>query len=159
MKKLLTIILFFFSCLIIEGGYIQLSEEVMFNIKKTDFYYRAYSQDFNEELLKECIYYEKIQHPDIVLKQAKLETGNYTSELFWVANNLFGMRYPHYRETTAITEYKWHAKYLHWTDAVKDYRKWQDWYISQGYNIDNYFVFLQYIRYATDPKYILKIST
>ena len=34
----------------------------------------------------------KIQHPEIVLAQARLETGGYTSKVCGTCNNLFGLR-------------------------------------------------------------------
>jgi flagellum-specific peptidoglycan hydrolase FlgJ len=143
------------------GGYVGVSDSMLFEAKKIAFYSEVYKKDFSVELLKECIYYEKIQHPDVVLTQSELETGHYTSELFWVANNLFGMRLAEVRETTAAGEYKHHAKYLHWTDSVKDYKKFQEWYMSIGYDIgdnsDGYLVFLKWIRYATDKRYIGKL--
>ena len=141
------------------SGTVKISEQTLFRAKKIDFYNRALSQDFSVELLKECLYYEKIQHPDIVLRQSELETGHYNSELFSVANNLFGMRLAHVRETVAIGEYNYHARYSHWTESVKDYKLWQEYYISQGYRLDNYFAFLQYIGYAEDPIYLLKICS
>jgi hypothetical protein len=156
--KVSVIMLLFSFSIEAPGGFVPISEDTLFKARKIEFYYRAYTQDFSEELLKECIYYEKIQHPDVVLAQSKLETNYYTSELFWVANNVFGMRLARTRETAADGIYNYHARYLHWTDSVKDYKLWQDYYISLGYRIDNYFVFLQYIRYATDGTYVTKIK-
>ena len=158
MKIELTLFFFFFSSIIINSGYVPLSDDLLFAAKRAEFYQRAHKQEFSVELLKECIYYEKIEHPDIVLKQSFIETGNYTSELFLVANNLFGMRFPHYRTTTAIVEYEYHSKYLHWTDSVKDYKIWQEWWLGLGYRFDEYLVFLYYIGYAEDPLYVLKIA-
>lgn len=143
-----------------SGCIVAHSEHKIFQLNKFDFYNRAYSQEFSPELLKECLYYEKIDHPDIVFRQSELETGYYTSELFWIANNLFGMRLAQVRETTAAGIYRYHARYDHWTDSVKDYKLWQEYYKSLGYNFsDEYLVFLNYIGYATDPNYILKITT
>lgn len=143
----------------IPGGNCPISENILFECKKVAFYNDIKGKDFSEELLKECIYYEKIEHPDIVLIQAQLETGNYTSEIFWVNNNLFGMKFPRYRKTVVFGEHLNHATYSHWTESVKDYKLWQTWYKNAGYKIDEYLVFLQYIRYATDPHYIPKIIT
>jgi hypothetical protein len=140
------------------NGIVKISDQTLFQAKKIDFYNRVYNELFNTELLKECLYYEKIQHPEIVLIQSEIETGHYTSDIFLMANNLFGMRFARVRETTAIGEYSYHAKYSHWTESVKDYKLWQDYYESRGYRInDEYLAFLQYIRYATDRRYIAKI--
>ena len=136
---------------------IPLSKNIIFEAQRINFYHDIKNMDFSEKLLKKCIYYEKIKNPKIVLRQAQLETGFFTSEFFWVANNVFGMRLAQVRKTTAIGCYDHHAKYLHWTDSVKDYKLFQDWYIDKGYKVDNYLVFLKWIRYATDPKYINKL--
>jgi len=155
------ILLLFGHSKIAPSGDVKISETLLFEAKKMVFYMEVKSKDFSEELLKECIYYEKIQHPDVVLRQAQLETGYYTSELFWVANNVFGMRLPEVRKTTAAGIYDHHARYDHWTDSVKDYKLFQDWYMSIGYDIGNqpndYLVFLKWIKYATDKKYIAKL--
>lgn len=161
LKMIFIILLFLGHSKIAPSGDVKISETLLFEVKKMVFYQEVKDKDFSEELLKECIYYEKIQHPDVVLNQAQLETGYYTSELFWVANNVFGMRLPEVRETTAVGEYNFHARYLHWTDSVKDYKLFQEWYMSIGYNIgnqpDDYLVFLKWIKYATDKKYIAKL--
>ncbi len=160
-KIALTAILFLIHSTVLPGGYVVTSDALMFEAKKIIFYSEVYTKDFSVELLKECIYYEKVQHPDVVLTQSELETGHYTSPLFLMANNLFGMRLAEVRETTAIGEYDHHAKYQHWTDSVKDYKKFQEWYMSLGYNIgtqpNDYLVFLKWIRYATDKRYISKL--
>jgi flagellum-specific peptidoglycan hydrolase FlgJ len=142
----------------LSNGIVQVSAETMFALQKYDFYHRALSQPFSEELLKECIYYEQIQHPEIVLNQARLETGYFKSKLFVEANNCFGMRYARVRETTAVGEYNYHAQYEHWTESVKDYKLFQEWYVSRGWVIDSeYLVFLKCMGYATDTKYLAKL--
>jgi hypothetical protein len=145
----------------IQSGYVPLSENFLFEAKKMVFYMEIKDKPFSEELLKECMYYEKIQHSDIVLIQSKLETGNYTSIIFQDNNNLFGMKYARVRETSATGIMYGHAYYDHWTDSVKDYKLFQDWYMSIGYDIgnnsDEYLVFLKWIRYASDKKYIHKL--
>lgn len=143
----------------IPSGIVVMSAEMVFEMNKRAFYYRVYNEPFSEQLLKECIYYEKILHSEIVLKQSQLETGYYTSELFLQANNCFGMRLARVRETTAIGEFNYHAKYSHWSESVKDYKLFQDYYESRGYNIETeYLTFLYYIRYATDYYYIAKLN-
>lgn len=55
-----------------------------------------------------------IYHPDIVLAQAKLETGNYKSKVCTVYNNLFGLRKPD------GSYYKFNS----WQESVKAYKDW-----------------------------------
>lgn len=162
-KIKLSILIFLLSFLDITGGYIPFSDNIIFEAKKMDFYMRALHQPFSEKLLKECLYYEKIKNPSIVLLQARLETGDYTSIIFQDNNNLFGMKYPSRgRETPALGILYGHAYYRHWTDSVKDYKLFQEWYLSIGWRLpdndpDLYLVFLRSIRYAQDPRYIYKL--
>ena len=51
-----------------------------------------------ENLYEQIINYG-IKFPDVVLAQAVLESGQFTSKLFKSANNLFGMRIPKKRES------------------------------------------------------------
>jgi hypothetical protein len=106
-----------------------------------------------------------------VLAQAKLESLHLTSYLCRNANNLFGMRYPGRRETTAIGVYlqgqdtiiygtheelkkyltkPTYAVYASWVDAVKDYKLWQD----NAFKVEEkYLSFLNRI-YAEAPDYV-----
>jgi flagellum-specific peptidoglycan hydrolase FlgJ len=138
-------------------------EEVEFQMGKILFYLDIQNQQFSEQLLKKCIYYERIKYPEIVLLQAQLETGFYTSDIFSNGKNCFGMKFPQYRETLAAGTYQEHAQYNNWWESVQDYKIWQDWYSSLGYKIntindnDFYLVFLRCVRYAEDPYYIHKL--
>lgn len=106
-----------------------------------------------------------------VLAQAKLESLHLTSYLCRTANNLFGMRYPGKRPTTAIGIYlqgkdtiiygkraelrkylnqPTYAVYASWVDAVKDYKLWQD----NAFKLEErYLTFLNGI-YAEAPDYV-----
>lgn len=52
--------------------------------------------------------------------QAAHETANFTSSIFKENNNLFGMKRPVIRQTTAIGENKGHAVYSSIEDSIKD---------------------------------------
>lgn len=162
-KILFIFILFFTQCKSVPGGQLIMSDEMKFTIEKNFFYYEIKDKPFSEELLKQVITYEKIKYPDVVLLQAQLETGFYTSNVFNNGHNCFGMKYPKQRETLAIGVYQGHSQYDNWIDSVRDYKIWQDWYISRGYRIASkqddalYLVFLDCIKYAEDPHYIPKL--
>jgi hypothetical protein len=70
-------------------------------------------------------------------------------------NNLFGMKMPEYRKTTAIGINRGHAVYSSWRESVIDYALWQG--KRARYSTKN-----QYLRrlksYAADPNYITKIK-
>jgi len=165
LKKFITIFIFLVLSLQIakERTYAAPQEEVIFQAERSLFYFDIKNKEFSEDLLKKCIYFERIKYPEVVLLQAQLETGFYTSDIFLNGHNCFGMKFPQYRQTISIGTYQEHAQYTHWTESIKDYKKWQDWYLNLGYKIntenDNnfYLVFLRCVRYAEDPKYIHKL--
>lgn len=98
----------------------------------------AKSKVLNETNLKEELTENKIPHANIVLAQAKLETGNFKSDLVRTHQNIFGLKKGNrYR------------RYSHWTECVKDYKKC----ISNRYDGGNYYAFLNRIGYASHPNY------
>ena len=89
------------------------------------------------------IHRQGLPHPHIVLAQARLETGNFTSQRCKRDKNLFGIKHG-----------KSYAKYSHWRESVKDYKQ----RISSRYKGGDYYAFLQRIGYAKDPKYVTKLK-
>jgi flagellum-specific peptidoglycan hydrolase FlgJ len=84
-----------------------------------------------------------IPHPDIVLAQARLETGNFKSDRCRRDHNLFGIKHG-----------KKYARYRTWQESVADYKA----RISTRYKGGDYYAFLRRIGYAKDPKYIAKLK-
>lgn len=92
----------------------------------------------NETNLKEELAKNNIPHANIVLAQAKLETGNFKSDLVRTHQNIFGLKKGNrYR------------RYSHWTECVEDYKKC----ISNRYSGGSYYAFLNRIGYASHPNY------
>lgn len=85
---------------------------------------------------------QKVPHAEIVLAQARLETGNFTSRRCREDKNLFGMKRG-----------KRYAKYKRWQDSVTDYKE----RISSRYRGGDYLLFLKRIGYAKDPAYQSKV--
>ena len=83
-----------------------------------------------------------IPHPDIVLAQARLETGNFTSKLCRTRHNIFGIK--HGRN---------YASYRSWRECVSDYKK----RISSRYKGGDYYTFLEQLPYAQDKEYTNKL--
>jgi uncharacterized FlgJ-related protein len=100
-----------------------------------------------------------IQFPDIVFAQAVIESGNFKSKLTKVNNNIFGMRLPKRRETTAIGESKsGYAIYCSWIDSVKDYLHWQNYFLKdREMTREEYFRLLDRV-YAEDERYVTVIK-
>ena len=110
--------------------------------------------DFSEDNLRTYLK----SHPltPIIIAQARLESGNYTSRIFRESNNLFGMRHPRVRPTVSLGSKYHHAVYEHWTASVDDYLLWLDY---TKWNKDKcIFSHLIAKRYAQDKHYIVKLK-
>lgn len=97
-----------------------------------------------ELVSKACDYYN-IQHSDVVVSQAILETGNFKSDLCLNQNNLFGLYNSRRDEFFSFD---------HWTKSVKAYRD----KIQYRYHSGDYYEWLQDIGYADDTCYISKLK-
>ena len=98
--------------------------------------------EFSEENLIKFMKSINMKFPEIVLAQAKLESGNFTSEVFLNNNNLFGMKVAKRRITTHKGSELNHAKYDSWQDSVLDYALWQATYASKFKTEDEYYNYL-----------------
>lgn len=98
---------------------------------------------FSEVDLVNYIHELEIKAPNIVLDQAKLETGNFKSYLFEKSNNLFGFR-----------NFNGYIKYDSWKQSVAAYKNWQ----AKKYKGGDYYDFLEYINYAEDTLYVYKLK-
>ncbi len=94
-----------------------------------------------------------VKYIDIMVAQARIETGWYTSKIFIHNNNLFGMKLPERRLTTAIGSDRGHAQYISWQQSVADYKIWQSKVLIKNNSRRKY---LSYIgrNYAEDSNYI-----
>lgn len=117
----------------------------------------VHGQKFSEkaliELLKDC----HLKYPHIVLAQAKLESGNFSSKLFRNNNNMFGMKRARQRVTTAQGEKNEYAYYRDWIDCVYDYAMWSTCSTS-GINSENEYFAVLSERYAEDTTYVSKLK-
>jgi uncharacterized FlgJ-related protein len=85
---------------------------------------------FTEEKLIAKIKELNFKFPHIVLAQAKLETGTYSSRIFKENNNLFGMKEARVRLNLAQGTQYGHAYYNDWEESVMDYALWYASYAS-----------------------------
>lgn len=98
----------------------------------------------NEKNLRKELNKHNIPHKNIVIAQAKLESGNFKSNLTKTHQNIFGLKKGNnYR------------KYSHWSECVIDYKK----HISSKYKGGSYYVFLDRIGYASNPNYITLLKS
>jgi uncharacterized FlgJ-related protein len=112
----------------------------------------------HENFYEKLVEYE-IKHPDVVFAQAVLESGNFTSKLFKTQNNLFGMKLPYKRKTTAVGKNKsGYAKYNTIDDSIYDYFLFQEYAMrKREMNKKEY---ISYIgrNYAHDKFYVQKLN-
>jgi hypothetical protein len=114
---------------------------------------------FSEENLIEALKSKNINKPHIVLAQAKLETANFTSDVFKDNHNLFGMKEAKRRPTTNLGIKRGHAYYDNWESSVEDYGYYQAYQgLAKIESDEHYYNLLYKLGYAEDPNYILKLK-
>lgn len=114
----------------------------------------VYDSDiFTPERLYNYIVECGIKFPDIVYRQALLESGRFSSDIFLCGNNLFGMKVAKQRPTTAIGEYKGHAEYSSWKMSVQDYALFQSAFMRKHNTEEKYYNALGR-SYAENENYI-----
>ena len=78
----------------------------------------------NDSLLYTFIVQNGAWYPDILLRQAKIESGNYTSDIYTNTCNLYGMRMVGKRQTTQRDIYKGYGVYDNWCLSALDRILW-----------------------------------
>lgn len=109
------------------------------------------------ESVYDRIFQLRLEHPDIVMAQCILESGEFTSDIFINGNNCLGMKVPGQRPTFAVGVYRNHAKFRSWHDCIADYALWQSVY-GRGLSDDAYLALLDRI-YAEDGSYAGKLKS
>jgi hypothetical protein len=115
------------------------------------------SAEFSERALIEMLMDCNVKYQHIVLAQAKLESGNFTSRIFKQNHNMFGMRKARQRITSAQEEKDTYAFYRDWIDCVYDYAMYQSSVMCSVSNENEYFAKLG-ARYAEDPMYVTRLK-
>jgi len=113
-------------------------------------------KNFSEENFKKELISLNVKNVDIVIAQARLETGGFTSPIFKENNNCFGMKLATQRATTAIGTEDGHAVYASWRDCCIDYALYYNKYLSK-LDRDGYLQYLGQV-YAEDSDYVSKIK-
>jgi hypothetical protein len=115
------------------------------------------TNNFSEEKLINLLKTLNVKYPYIVLAQAKIESGHYTSKIFKENHNLFGMKEARVRINTANgTQYN-HAYYSNWRESVYDYAFYQCRYLGRVNTEQEYFTYLGQ-SYAEAPNYVQSLK-
>ena len=111
----------------------------------------------NDTILADYLKKYKIKFPHIVMAQALHESGRFTSGYYMENNNLFGLKYPGSRPTTALGVRNQHSYYKNWEMSIVDYALYQAAFLRQLNTEDKY---LQYLNqyYAEDSIYDKKLK-
>jgi hypothetical protein len=116
----------------------------------------VHTEKFSEGALVELLMDCNVKYPYIVLAQAKLESGNFTSKIFKQNNNMFGMRKARRRITSSQSEKNTYAYYDSWKECIYDMGMWQNTFVCNVSSEDGYFRILQE-KYAEDSTYVSKL--
>lgn len=140
MKRIIFILLFCFTFMSFHDVRIT-PQQSKIKIQDTSFL----CGELNDSTLYLALEHYNIKHPRIVLAQAKLETGNYTSRHCIKGNNLFGLY---------NSKKKRYFQFNHWSESIEAYKDMIEYKHRDG---ENYYKFLERIGYATSPTYVDKV--
>lgn len=112
-------------------------------------------EEVDDSILYQFLIDNNAWYPDILLKQAKIESGNYSSNIYKSNNNLYGMRKPYKRSTTQSGINKGYGLYQNWCLSVLDRLLWDYYHFDEKPTKEEYLNKLQF--FAEDSNYISKI--
>lgn len=124
----------------------------------------TFNSNFKEEptllSLEDSIAYEikrlEFKYPHIVLAQAKQESAHFSSKLFVNNNNMFGMKMPTRRPTTAVRQKSSYAYYDTWVHSIIDQKIYYTLYLEHKTEDQVYAYLSKY--YAEDPNYVKSLK-
>lgn len=101
-----------------------------------------------ENFFKACEYYD-IKFPEIVWAQARLESGNFKSNVYKTKNNFLGLTNAKIRD---------YYTFSHWTDCLRGYKNSVQYKYKGDDTTQSYYTWLRDLPYAEDPHYISKVK-
>ena len=115
------------------------------------------NSEVNDSILYRFLKSNGVWFPEILLAQAKLESGNYNSSIYRGNNNLYGMKECSKRQTTQTSIKNGYGVYNNWQLSVLDRILWDAFTFRERPTEDEYFEALK--SYAQDTNYIAKIKS
>ncbi len=116
------------------------------------------ANEFTPERLREYILELNIKWARIVYAQARLESGNYQSNIFKTNHNLFGMRVATKRPSTNKGEELGFAYYDNWKESVQDYAMFSAAYLNNIKTEDEYYEYLRQNYDSQDKGYVDRLK-
>lgn len=90
------------------------------------------------------------KHAQWITAQSAHETANFSSYIYRINFNAFGMKYM--KQATALGEKNGYAYYNDYSESVQDYnRLWKSWVFVSSLNIESFVLFLKNKRYFEAP--------
>lgn len=126
--------------------------------KSTPLYHIGSEASYQKNIDTTSAKLKNFKFPEVVYAQILLETGHLTSDLYKNYNNLFGMKYPTQRLTTAIPTSNGYAAYNSIESSIYDRLLWEFKYLSTAKTKEEYYNKLSSI-YAEDTQYISKLKS
>lgn len=125
---------------------------------KTQRVYVKYTDHFSEKKLKAFLKESNVKFPHIVFAQARLESANFTSNLFLKHHNMFGMRIASSRPVSYnyVTDSNF-AGYRTWKESVLDYIFYQCCFMRDIDTEEEYYSTLSK-KYCQENTYDTKIK-
>lgn len=121
-------------------------------------YWFIHSPDsINDSSLYKLLVANNAWYPDILIKQAKLESANYTSNIYKTNNNLYGMKKVGKRQTTQSEDKNGYGVYNNWCLSVLDRLLWDMFTFNNEKPSEEDYLKAMEI-YAEDPNYIKKLK-
>lgn len=113
--------------------------------------------DFSEEAFIQEVGKYNFRYPDLIIAQARLESGNFTSPIFKEGNNLFGMKEAKSRLNVAKGTFRNHALYGSWQESLLDRALYEASYTHKIKDRKSYVAYLDRL-YAEDGTYAAKLE-
>lgn len=137
---------------------IQQEEQILSLEYSIGYWFINNPKEINDTALYQFLLDNNAWYPDILLKQAKIESANYTSNVYKNTNNLYGIRKVGKRQTTQLNNiYNGYGCYNNWCLSVLDRMLW-DVFVFKGEKPSEE----EYLKamgiYAEDKNYINKLK-
>lgn len=123
----------------------------------SDWIVDSINNPISDKILYQHLLTMRAPHAKIILAQAKLESNNFTSDLFKRQRNFVGMKNPSSRVTTSGGSKGDYKAYNSWGDCVNDYIFWMFTRNLDKITDEEYFNYLGKV-YAEDPAYVQKLQ-